>query len=333
MATPAKLRIIFGEDDIHKLLLPSGIPSTLQDLTDIITQTFNISGSFTVMYRDLDFNGQFFTLTSIEDGADKATLKLVMTEPVVLTFSPVGMSDMESVALQSSDATSCQSSGSQDTILISPQDESEASYRSRPWPSEFELPAFSYDVDIALEAANLAYEKDGTLLNNRSVTSSILEKLAEEIFSFTAYPSGMQVLAVAAALVEKYPCLKEPGSFSGLCGWQQRIKYKMGNYWAKLRGRQLSIPELEVNTLKKRCSNDQSSLKGIKRPKKAEVNYLLPLPLGKTEETLKERLDFLMEVKKKNNGRIIDEKMETNRGCKSLACSLRPHGTVAWSVQ
>lgn len=68
--------------------------------------------------------------------------------------------------------------------------------------------------------------------------------------------------------------------------------------------------------MKKRRSNDQSSLKGIKRPKKAEVNYLLPLPFGETEETLKERLDLLVEVKKKNNGRIIDEKMEKNRGCK-----------------
>lgn len=73
------------------------------------------------MYQGLDFNDQFFTLTLIEDGADKATPKLVMAEPVVLTFSPVGMSDMKSGAPQSSDATSCQSSGSQDTILISPK--------------------------------------------------------------------------------------------------------------------------------------------------------------------------------------------------------------------
>lgn len=312
MATPVRLRIIFGEDDIRKLVLPSGIPGTIQDLTDVIQETFNIAGSLTVMYQDMDFDGQFFTLTSIEEvKATKATLKLVMTEPVVLTLSPVDLSDIESLVPQSSDASSCRSSGSQDTIPLSPEDESGTSYRSKPWPNKFEVPRFSYDVDLVLEAGNQAYEKEGTLLNNPRVISSILEKLSEAIFCFTAYPTGVQILAVAEALVEKYPCLKEPGSFNGLYGWQQRIKYKMGNYQAKLQGRQLAIPELEVNTLKRRCSNEEGSSKGIKRPKKAEVNYLPPLPLGETEETLeKERLDLLKEIKKKNNEKMINEKME-----------------------
>lgn len=105
-------------------------------------------------------------------------------------------------------------------------------------------------------------------MNNPSLTSRILEKLAETIFGLTAYPTGVQILAVAEALVEKYPCLKEPGSFNGLYGWQQRIKYKMDNYRAKLRGRQLAIPELEVNTLKRRCSSEEGSVKGFKREKK-----------------------------------------------------------------
>ncbi|XP_076743239.1 uncharacterized protein LOC143419755 [Maylandia zebra] len=85
----------------------------------------------------------------------------------------------------------------------------------------------------------------------------------------------------------------------------------MGNYRAKLRGRQLAIPELEVNTLKRRCSSEEGSLKGFKRAKKAEVNYLPPLPFGETEETLEmDRLDLLKEMKKKNNERAINEKME-----------------------
>lgn len=314
-----KLRIIFGEDDIRKLVLHSGIPGTIQVLTDVIQETFDITGSFTVMYQDMDFDGQFITLTSIEEVKDKATLKIIMTEPVVLTLSPVDLSDIESVVPQSCDASSCHSSGSQDTILLSPQDESGTSYRSKPWPTKFEVPPFSYDVDLVLEAGNQAYEKEGTLLNNPRVTSSILEKLSETIFCFTAYPTGVQILAVAEALVEKYPCLKEPGSFNGLYGWQQRIKYKLGNYRAKLRGCQLAIPELEVNTMKRRRSNEEGSSKGIKRQKKAEVNYLPPLSLGQTEETLeKERLDLLKEIKKKNNGKIINEKMEKSFAVKRI---------------
>lgn len=256
MASPVRLRIIFGEDDIHKLILPSGIPATVQGLTDVIQETFHITESFTVMYQDVDFNNQFFTWTSIEEVHDKVTMKLVMTEPVVLTLSPVDLSDIESPVPQSSDASS---SGSQNTILLSPEDESGTSFRSKPWPSKFEIPPFSYDVDLVLEAGNKDYEKEGILLNNPRGTSSILEKLSETIFSFTAYPTGVQILAVAEALVEKYPCLKEPGSLNGLYGWQQRIKYKMGNYRAKLRGRQLAIPELEVNTLKRRCTNEEGS--------------------------------------------------------------------------
>ncbi|XP_076732440.1 uncharacterized protein LOC143413388 [Maylandia zebra] len=261
------------------------------------------------MYQDMDFDGQFFTLTSIEEVQDKANLKVVKTEPVILSLTTVDMSEVESPVPLSTEASS--SSSVCDTILLSSPDESGPSYRSKPWPFKFEIPDFSYDIDLALEAGKQAYENDGTLLNNPSVTSSILEKLAETIFGFTAYPTGVQILAVAEALVAKYPCLKEPGSFNGLYGWQQRIKYKMGNYRAKLRGRQLAIPELEVNTLKRRCSSEEGSLKGFKRAKKAEVNYLPPLPFGETEETLEmDRLDLLKEMKKKNNERAINEKME-----------------------
>lgn len=306
MAPSAKLRIIFGEGDVRKLLLPAGIPSTLQDLIDVLQETFDITGTFTVMYQDMDFEGQFFTLTSIEEVQDKANLKVVKTEPVILSLTPVDISEVESpVPLSSSSPSGC------DTILLSSPDESGPSHRSKPWPFKFEIPDFSYDVDLALEVAKQAYENDGTLLNNPSLTSSILEKLAETIFGFTAYPTGLQILAVAEALVEKYPFLKEPGSFNGLYGWQQRLKYKMGNYRAKLRGRQLAIPELEVNTLKKRSSSEEGSVKGFKRPRKAEVNYLPPLPFGETEDSLeKERLDLLKEIKKKNNERAIYEKME-----------------------
>lgn len=51
--------------------------------------------------------------------------------------------------------------------------------------------------------------------------------------------------------------------------------------------------------------------KGIKRPKKAEVNYLPPFPFGETEETLeKERVDLLSEIKKKDNDKVVCAKME-----------------------
>ena len=311
MATPVKMRVIFGEDDVHRLILPEGIPSTLNEFKNVLQKTFSIAEPFTVKYQDLDFDGQFFTLTSIEDVKDRMTLRIALIEPVVLTLSPVEMSDVES--FQPSSAETSFSSGS-DTVLLSSSDESGSS-RSMPWPLKFEIPDFPYDVNIALEAATKAYEKDGTFLNNPRVTSSILEKLAEVFFGFISYPNSVQILAVVEALVGKYPCLKEPGSFNGLYGWQQRIKYKLGNYRAKLRGSEIDIPELEVNTLKRRRSVEADmvpiGLKGLKRPKKAEVNYLPPMPSGANEHSLeKERLELLTEVNKSNNDRIINQKME-----------------------
>lgn len=244
---------------------------------------------------------------------DKATLKVVPVQPVVLTLSPVEEMEFDSPPPQeSSDTISTHSSSSSsDTLILSSPAESGTSRRAQPWPARFEIPTFSFDVEQQLQAGNQAFLKDGTLLSHPSLTSSILEKLAEVFFCYTAYSTGIQILTVVEALIKKFPCLREPGSFNGLYGWQQRMKWKMGNYRAKLRGSQLACPELEVNSLKRQRSNDNDSSKRIKKPKKAEVNYLPPMPIGDTEATLeKERVDMLQEIQKKNNERIISEKME-----------------------
>nr|XP_024658773.1 uncharacterized protein LOC112435094 [Maylandia zebra] len=82
----------------------------------------------------------------------------------------------------------------------------------------------------------------------------------------------------------------------------------MGNYRSKLRG--LGCPELDVNSLKRKQAHEKTPSKNLKKPRKAEVNYLPPHPQGETEESLeKERLELLDEVKKRNNYRIISEKM------------------------
>lgn len=75
-----------------------------------------------------------------------------------------------------------------------------------------------------------------------------MHDLSKVIFSYSAYPSNEQITSVSYALIEKFPCLKEPGSSAGLYGWQQRIKNKMHNYRAKLKSRKYPYPEIEVNT-------------------------------------------------------------------------------------
>ena len=115
-----------------------------------------------------------------------------------------------------------------------------------------------------------------------SVKSAIMQDISKVIFSYTAYPSSQQILSVAEALVAKFPCLKS-----------QKYPY----------------PEIKVNTLKRKHPTDAGPSKNVKKPKKAEVNYLSPHPVGKRQDTLEERLELLDEVKKKNNAKIITDKI------------------------
>lgn len=310
MSAPTQLRVIIEETQVHKLTLPDGIPSTVDKLLAAAQDSFKLHGSFTVMYMDKDFDNQFFTLMSTDVVKDKDTIKLVKTEPsVILTLTPLdeATSSSPSVPLDQSFQDDSSSLSSSDTIIL-PQT---PLHRSESWPINFAIPTFSYNVEMLLQAGNRAYENDGSLLQNPSMNSDILERLAEAIFHYTAYPTGLQILAVVEALIKKHPCLREPGtSFSGMYGWQQRLKYKMANYRSKMRRCEVPCPELDINTLKRKSPGEKNPAKNCKRPKRAEVNYLPPHPSGETSDSLeKERQELLNEVKKKNNTKVIQEKM------------------------
>ncbi|KAL6463635.1 hypothetical protein MHYP_G00280260 [Metynnis hypsauchen] len=56
--------------------------------------------------------------------------------------------------------------------------------------------------------------------------------------------------------------------------------------------------------------NDRKSAKNVKKLRAAEVNYLPPYPVGEDEQSLeKEREELISESKKKNNEKVIKEKM------------------------
>ncbi|XP_052441460.1 uncharacterized protein LOC127981440 [Carassius gibelio] len=312
-----QLRVIIEENNIRKLTLPSGIPNKVEDLVSEIIETFQIHGEFGLLYEDKDFGNQFFTLHSTSDLEDKGTVKLVRKEPLItLDLHPVDESGLSSTPSTlethpvddgeeySSIADDVEPSNSQDTILL-PE-----SCRSAPWPVQFQVPTFSRDIELILAEANKSYHASGTHFQDASIKSAIMQDLAKAVFSYTAYPSSMQISSVAEALLEGFPCLKEPGTFAGTYGWQQRLKYKMHNFRAKLKSQKYTYPELEVNTLKRKRPTDAAPAKNVKRPKKAEVNYLPPHPVGENEDTLeKVRLELVDETKKKNNAKVIEEKM------------------------
>lgn len=187
----ARLRVILQEE-ICKLSLPLGIPQTVEELKHIMQETFAIEQEFSIQFQDQDFDGQFFTLLETNEIKDKDTVKVVFAEPVVtLTLED----SLNIKGPQESFDSSCteedvgsSSIASNDTIILS-SPESTSSLCSVSWPAQFEIPTFSLDTELVLQAANEAYRKDGTPLNNPAVKSDILNKLAESIFVYTAYPS------------------------------------------------------------------------------------------------------------------------------------------------
>ncbi|XP_072565352.1 uncharacterized protein [Paramormyrops kingsleyae] len=308
MSKPTMLRVMI-KHDARKLSLPFGIPDSVEELERAVKEELNVPDSFVLHYLDTEF-GDFFSLTSTATLKDKDTIKVVFVESVFITLTAIdcpqnistSSSDVLSTvsSVNSSDVSSVQHESSDDTVLLSPL--RSQGLRSQHWPAHFDIPEFPYDTELTLQTGNDEFLKNGVLLNNHSVRSQISDTLVKKIFQYCAYPSSNQVCAVAQALIEKYPCLREPGSLSGYDGWLSRLKNKMATYRKKLK--QLGCPELAVN------SSQNKRPAAIKKPRKAELNYLPPLPSDENKQTLERlRIELLSDIKVRDNRKAVSEKM------------------------
>ncbi|XP_054870370.1 uncharacterized protein LOC118471749 [Amphiprion ocellaris] len=151
--------------------------------------------------------------------------------------------------------------------------------------------------------------EDGAVLTNTQIKSEIMEKLADYMYRYTAYPTSLQIGEVAEALVRKHPCLTEPGSCNGWIGWMYSLKYKMGNYRSKLRS--LGVPEVTCN----KHPDEKAPAKNIKKARKGEVVFLPCYPGGNSKEQQElDRRQLIPESKKKDSTAI-----------KGLMCSTFSH--------
>jgi len=83
----------------------------------------------------------------------------------------------------------------------------------------------------------------------------------------------------------------------------------MSNFRSKLS--KIGHPEISVNSLRNKRKGQGKAASNIKKPRKAEVNFLPCLPKGETAESMeKEIIALLTEVKKKNNEAVVKEKMQ-----------------------
>uniref|UniRef100_A0A3P8U2H9 PB1 domain-containing protein n=1 Tax=Amphiprion percula TaxID=161767 RepID=A0A3P8U2H9_AMPPE len=307
MQQAMRFRVII-DHDIKKITFQNDIPSSVEDFIKVFKQAFSITTDISLQYKDADFD-DFFTLTSTSDLKDKDTLKVVHMPPgIIMTTVPHERNPDNSDVSSVDDLLSADS---QDNLIPSPP----ATERQHLWPALFPIPIFSYNTEMALRQGNEKFLKDGTLLTIPSIKSDILERLAETMFSYTAYPNDPQRAAVAQALIEKHPCLREPGSFNGCYGWQQSLKYKCGNYRSKLKAH--GNPELIINTLKHKQEGDRKPAKNVKKPRKSEVNYLPPHPVGETDSSLENvRLELIAMSKIQDNGRMINDMMSRTYSCR-----------------
>ncbi|XP_060754202.1 uncharacterized protein LOC132864800 isoform X1 [Neoarius graeffei] len=225
---------------------------------------------------------------------EKATLKVIDASSPDPEGSDVSLSSLDTASPPSSSE--------------SPRTTVRAGRRSSAWPSPFPIPSFSYDVELRLQKANGIYNDNGTLLDvTRDIKSEILDKIAQAVFELTAYPDRSEIDSVAMALVNKYPCLREPGSGNGWNGWRMSIAFKIGNYRQKLRN--AGCEEVKVN---ERRGSREEGRPGLKKARRAEVHFLPDQPAGQTQDAMeKDRKALTAEMEKRSpNMTFINDAMD-----------------------
>ena len=262
------LRVV-EPDSVRKFRFSSR-PSSVHVLIQKLKEDLSIDSYFTLMYEDPDFDGKLTSLVDINELPLKAVVHIKLRE-------------------DSSDAS---------TEILS--DVSSPERLSR-WPTyQFPVPSFGLDVELILKDAQAEFEKNGTPLKlTRDQRRNILENMAAVIYGFKAYQSKKEIEKAAAALVEKHPCLKEKGSTTGYDGWVNSLTYKMANFRTKMR--KAGCPEVTINAGKRSHSNPEGecSHSNIKKPKRAEVNFLPNFPRGEDAHSLEDQREKIVEEMKK----------------------------------
>lgn len=75
--TPAKILVILGQDDSRKLLLPDGIPKSVDELSEKVREAFGLNCRFSLQYQDKDFGDVFVNLTNTGELQSLGTLKII----------------------------------------------------------------------------------------------------------------------------------------------------------------------------------------------------------------------------------------------------------------
>ncbi|XP_048859457.1 uncharacterized protein LOC125726959 [Brienomyrus brachyistius] len=300
------LRIIINDGDIRKLTLPDK-PSSVETFTIEVKEKLQLTCDFTLQYEDPDFNNALCNLSDMSDLPNKATLK------VIPHVTLVNFEINEQITCSANETPSRAESthSTSDTEILSSASSNSSSKHQ--WPKSFEIPDFSVDINYRLRQGDLLHMRDGIYLTvSRDMKHEILQKLAECMYSYKAYPTDEDFAEVATALINKHPCLREQGSLTGCGGWKNSLKFKMGNYRSKLR--KAGCLDVSVNGGRrgKYSPEGQPPKQNIKKPRRDERNYLPDFPLGKDKISLEKDRELLVEEMRKRlpNKTMVAQKMD-----------------------
>ncbi|KAL6483860.1 hypothetical protein MHYP_G00087320 [Metynnis hypsauchen] len=295
------LRVVISSGEARRVQL-SQVPESVARLIDALREKLQLQGEFSLQFEDPDFGNALCVLSDISElPQERAVLHIQRNIP-----SLPNELDTHSLASISSLSTASTSSSSS----LSPPACSSTYLRSRSeWPTPFPIPSLSYDIELKLRRGNETFEKTKKGIDvTRDKKMEVLDKIAQTVFDIKAYPDGDEIESIASALVQKHPCLREPGRGKGYEGWLLSIKDKLNNYRAKLRKAGCT----EVNINKKRKADDNWSSYTLKRAKRGEVNHVPEHPSNHNDDSLEEQRLLLVEETRKarKDMAVIREKMQ-----------------------
>ncbi|KAG8172798.1 hypothetical protein JTE90_022107 [Oedothorax gibbosus] len=285
-----KVLIEFG-DSAKKLHLEDNV--SIEVCINAISEMFSINAESVKLQI---FDAEFNAFCDLEEAIDIKNLSRIKVIDKTATFED-GRSTMEEVHILPA--------------------ENQKNLRQKNWNASnlsFSVELFSLASREELVDADRNYTSCERLHKaSYKLKREIIDIISKELACYSLYPSNDMYKSVAENLIEAFPFLRDPIGDGSSC-WIIATKYRMQEVRRKAK-----VEEVTVNAGRqpKKGQKDiahKADLrrKGIKKPRKGEINYNPEVPAGETLETLMDHKHQLLNEFKKREPchNILDQKMD-----------------------
>lgn len=144
-----RLRVLFGKDDAHKMILSNGLPSSLHDMVEEVKKTFNLKENVRLQYMDPDF-GEFVNVTTTSEIQHLGTIKVIQQQEEIFPMQDLGSPGTSGITMDMDESTSEMSYDADSTETSNVSQPGTVMSRTNPWPQRFPIPSFSYETELQL---------------------------------------------------------------------------------------------------------------------------------------------------------------------------------------